>query len=45
MRDLLAARIERLREGDARLAERARAMIDTYRLTPQQWESLDVFLM
>ncbi|HZL99613.1 MAG TPA: hypothetical protein VFD43_05100, partial [Planctomycetota bacterium] len=45
MRDLLAARIERLREGDGRLAERARQIIERHKLPQPEWEALDVFLL
>jgi spermidine synthase len=45
MRALLAARIELLREGDAKLAERAREIITRHKVTEQQWAALDVFLL
>ena len=45
MRDLLAARIERLREGDAKLADRAREIITRHQVTEQEWAALDVFLL
>jgi spermidine synthase len=45
MRELLQARIELLREGDARLADRAREIITRHRVSEQEWAALDVFLL